>query len=117
MVKTTQEIIILAVIVVLFSVSTFVFGADGTLLFKLLTSSRDVAPDKREVVIRLDAFKTQFGKYPGELGRIGISRQYGSVLLEYLAQGERFELCYQYFPYLNGTSVCYDSQVREWQIR
>lgn len=117
MVKTTQEIIILAVIVVLFTVSSFVFGADGTLLFKLLSNGREVVPDKREVVLRLESFKGKFGKYPGELGRIGIARQYGSVLLEYMSQDDRFELCYQYFPYLNGTSVCYDSKVGEWQIR
>lgn len=117
MVKTTQEIIILAVIVVLFAVSSFVFGADGTLLVKLLSNSRDVVPDKKVVVLRLEAFRIQSGKYPEELGRIGIGRQYGSVLLEYLSQKDRFELCYQYFPYLNGTATCYDSKVGEWQIR
>ena len=114
---STPELIILAVIIILILTYSFVFLADGFVFVKLFADSRMAAPDKNSVVARIKEFKSRNKTYPLELERTGLRRQYGTVYLSYMSDGERFEVCYRYFPYLGTMVDCYDSDVGYWRLR
>ena len=115
--KSIPEIIVLAVIILLVAVYSFVFLADGFVFVKIIADSQNTAPDKDFVVVKIEQYKRTNKKYPPELERVGLSRQYGTVYLAYTSDDNRFELCYRFFPYLGAMVDCYDSDVGRWSLR
>ncbi len=113
----TSEILILLVLVFQVVVAAFIFTEDGRLFVKFLASSRQVSPEKNKVIAKINLYRERYGRYPQELEQIGLGKQYGSVILDYAATADRFEVCFHYFPYQGGMASCYDSHVREWQMR
>ena len=114
---TIPELIILAVIVILITVYSGVFAADGFVFVKIIADSQNAAPDKNLVVEKLEEYKRRNKKYPSELERVGLENQYGTVYLAYTAEDDRFELCYRFFPYLGTMVDCYDSDAGRWALR
>jgi len=114
---STPELIILAVIIILVLTYSFVFSADGFVFIKLIADSQNIAPNKNLVVAKIKEYKARNKKYPPELERAGLRRQYGMVYLSYICEEDRFEVCYRYFPYLGTMVDCYDSNVGYWQLR
>lgn len=112
-----SELIILSVLIVLVVAYFSVFSADGFVFTRILQKEKgkDMVPDKRQVISRLEAEKIRTGKYPYNIKVVGVNKRYGSTRIEYVSSGQEFELCYSYFPYIENTASCYTSQTGQWK--
>lgn len=116
-VGSIPELIIVSILIILAWVYSSVFLADGVVFTKILKDAKSTAPDKNQVVAKLEKRKSIRGRYPSSLGQIGVGEKYGTVVLEYASSGGEFELCYTYFPFLNNMASCYYSKDGEWERR